>query len=113
MISDINAWVLLLAAIGATYLWRGLAVPLSLRIDGDSRSFEWMTCVTYALLAGLSSRMIVLPYGELATIPVSYRMVATVVALAAYFTCRRNLLLGVGLGTLTFLSLTLYGQQGP
>ena len=112
MIPDIDAWILLLAAISATYLWRGLAVPLSLRIDGDGRAFEWMTCVTYALLAGLISRMIVLPYGELATIPVSYRIVATVVALAAYFTGRRNLLLGVGLGTLTFLSLTLY-DQGP
>ena len=109
MTPDIDAWILLLAAIGATYLWRGLAVPLSSRIDGDGRAFEWMTCVTYALLAGLISRMIVLPYGELATTPVSYRILAAVVALAAYFICQRNLLLGVGSGTLTFLGLTLYG----
>ena len=108
MTSDIDAWILLLAAIGATYLWRSLAVPLSSRIDGDSRAFEWMTCVTYALLAGLISRMIVLPYGDLATTPVSSRIIATVVALAAYFIGQRNLLLGVGLGTLTFLGLTLY-----
>jgi branched-subunit amino acid transport protein len=112
MTAHFDAWVLLLAAIGATYLWRGLAVPLSSRIDGDGRAFEWMTCVTYALLAGLISRMIVLPYGELATTPVAYRIIATLVALTAYFIGRRNLLLGVGLGTLTFLSLTLY-DQGP
>ena len=109
MTPDIDAWILLLAAIGATYLWRGLAVPLSSRIDGDGRAFEWMTCVTYALLAGLISRMIILPYGELATTPVSYRITAAAVALAAYFIGQRNLLLGVGLGTLTFLGLTLYG----
>ena len=111
MIPDVDAWILLLAAIGATYLWRGLAVPLSLRIDGDGRVFEWMTCVTYALLAGLISRMIVLPYGELASTPVNYRIVATMVALAAYFVGRRNLLFGVGLGTLTFLGLTLYDLE--
>jgi len=53
MTPALDTWMLLLAAVGATYFWRGLAVPLSSRIDPESRVFEWMTCVTYALLAGL------------------------------------------------------------
>ena len=107
MTASVDAWILMLAAAAATYVWRALAVPLSSRIDGDSRAFGWMTCVTYALLAGLISRMIVLPYGELATTPVDHRIIAVVVALGAYFLGKRNLLLGVGAGTLVFLMFSL------
>ena len=103
-----EAWMILLGAIAATYFWRGIAVPLSTKIDSDSRAFEWMTCVTYALLAGLISRMIFLPYGDLAYTPVSERIAAVAVALITFFISKRNLLVGVGAGILMFLALTIF-----
>ena len=106
MTPTLDTWMLLLAAVGATYFWRGLAVPLSSRIDPESRVFEWMTCVTYALLAGLMSRMIVLPFGDLAATPLHDRIIAVGIGLAAFFVGRRNLLLGVGAGTSAFILLT-------
>ncbi len=103
-----DAWLILLGAIAATYFWRGIAVPLSNKIDPNSRAFEWMTCVTYALLAGLISRMIFLPFGDLASTPVSERVVALAIALVAFFLFNRNLLVGVGAGTMMFLFLQFY-----
>jgi len=103
-----DAWLILLGAIAATYFWRGIAVPLSTKIDPNSRAFEWMTCVTYALLAGLISRMIFLPFGDLASTPVSERVIAVAIALVAFFLFNRNLLVGVGAGIMMFLFLQFY-----
>ena len=103
-----DAWLILMGAIVATYFWRGIAVPLSSKIDSNSRVFEWMTCVTYALLAGLISRMIFLPFGELASTPVSERVAAVAIALVAFFFFNRNLLVGVGAGIMMFLVFQFY-----
>lgn len=108
MTAPFDTWMLLLAAIGATYIWRALAVPLSSRIDADGAVFGWVTCVTYALLAGLIARMIVLPLGDLASTPISDRLVAVAVALIAFFLGKRNVLIGIAAGTAVFISLTSY-----
>ena len=56
-----------IAACGfATWLWRGLGVLLSGRLDPRSAMFEWVSCVAYALVAGLIARIIVAPSGLLA-----------------------------------------------
>ena len=61
-------WILILMVVGAlaTYFWRALGVALSGRINTESRLFEWVACIAYAMLAGLISRMILLPNGPLA-----------------------------------------------
>jgi branched-subunit amino acid transport protein len=59
-------WLLLLACGGTTYLWRGLGVLLSGRINPQSAIFEWVSCVAYALVAGLIARIIVAPSGLMA-----------------------------------------------
>src|SRR3546814_9582946 len=45
-------WPYILVIVGglATYFWRALGVALSGRIDADSRLFEWVACVAYAML---------------------------------------------------------------
>tara|TARA_Y100001960_G_C14746767_1_gene866077 strand:+ start:1163 stop:1501 length:339 start_codon:yes stop_codon:yes gene_type:complete len=105
---SLDVWLILLGAIAATYFWRGIAVPLSTKIDSNSHVFEWITCVTYALLAGLISRMIFLPYGELASTPISERIAAVAFALVTFFLFNRNLLLGIGSGVIIFLVLQFY-----
>ena len=58
-------WVLLIMAISATYLWRGMGAVIAARIDPESEFLQWIACVAYGLLAGLISRIIFLPVGLL------------------------------------------------
>ncbi len=81
--SALWAWsVLMLAAIG-TYAWRGLGILLSGKLSQDSPMFRWVSCVAYAMVASLVIRIIVLPVGVLAQVPLSYRLIAAGVALRA------------------------------
>ncbi len=89
--------VLLFCALG-TYAWRGLGVLLSGRISIDGELFTWVTCVTYAMIAGLVMRIIVMPSGLLATSLAWHRVLACLLGLAAYYVFRRNLLVAVAVG---------------
>ncbi|MDB5809589.1 MAG: AzlD protein [Betaproteobacteria bacterium] len=94
--SDIGM-LLVLCALG-TYLWRGLGVLLSGRLSVNGNFFTWVTCVTYAMIAGLVMRIIVMPSGLLATSLTWHRLLACLIGLGAYYVCRRNLLVAVGVG---------------
>jgi branched-subunit amino acid transport protein len=89
--------VMLLCALG-TYAWRGLGVLLSGRISVDGDVFVWITCVTYAMLAGLVMRIIVVPTGLLAGSLLAHRLLACALGLGAYYLFRRNLFVAVGVG---------------
>ena len=64
----------LLAAAVGTYASRGLGVFLSGRIDADGVFFRWVSCVTYAMVAALTMRLLVFPVGLLQTMPLALRM---------------------------------------
>lgn len=96
---------LLVIACGlGTYLWRGLGVALSGRLKADSELFQWISCVAYAMIAALVSRIVILPSGMLAHSALPERLVACAAALAVYFATRRNLFLGVGTGVLLLIA---------
>jgi branched-subunit amino acid transport protein len=76
-----NELILVLAAALGTYGWRFLGVVLSGRIRTDSEFFQWISCVTYAMVAGLVFRIVVLPVGLLAQIPLFARLVCIGAAL--------------------------------
>ena len=90
-------WVLLGLAIAATYFWRGLGATIAARIDPESGLFQWIACVAYGLLAGLISRIVVMPVGLLAETETLDRLVATACGFALFYAFRRN----VGVGTLS------------
>lgn len=91
-------YAVILAGAAATYLWRGLGVALSGRIDPRGAVFEWMACIAYALLAGLIARFILLPTGPLSDVPLLYRVLAAVAAFAVYFLTGRMMLIGIAVG---------------
>jgi branched-subunit amino acid transport protein len=92
----LNLVLLLLLCGLATYLWRGPGVLISAGIRPDSALFTWISCVAYAVIAGVVSRMLVMPTGVLAETSVAERVVCSAVALAVYFLItRRNLFAGV------------------
>ena len=104
--TDSRAWLIVLASIAATYVWRALGVAVSAHIRADGQWFQWITCVSYAMLAGLIARMTVLPLGELEAVPLGVRLVAMGVAFVAFFATNRNVLFAVfaGVATLTTMA---------
>lgn len=97
--------LLIACGIVATYVWRGLGVAFSARIEPESAMFRWVNCVSHAMLAGLISRMIVLPLGSIAEAPLSDRLIAMAVAFAVFYLARNSWLLGVIAGVGTFIAL--------
>ena len=96
--------LLALCALG-TYVSRGLGVLLSGRISVNGDWFTWVTCVTYAMIAGLVMRIIVMPSGLLATSLTWHRLLACLLGLAAYYVFRRNLLVAVAVGAASLIVL--------
>ena len=95
-------WLVMLTGAVVTYLPRALGVALSGRIDAESRLFEWIACVAYAILAALVARMIVLPSGPLVETALATRLLGVGVGVAVFFLLRRELLFGclAGMGAL-------------
>ena len=92
-------WMLLALCGAATYLWRGPGVLLAAGIDPRGAAFTWIACVAYAIIAGVVSRMLLMPTGALAEISAVERTLGSAAALATYFLfTRRNLLAGVAAG---------------
>ena len=81
MFNDAGMWAALIAACIGTYFWRGLGVYLSGKISQDSELFKWLSAVTYAMVAALTVRIILLPVGLLGTVPIYIRLGVSVVAL--------------------------------
>jgi branched-subunit amino acid transport protein len=101
----LELWLLVIAAGLGTYLWRGLGVLLSGRIKVNSELFNWVACVAYAMVAGLISRIVIVPGGMLAQTALAERLIACGLAVAAYYLSRRNLLVGVGAGVAAIMAM--------
>ncbi|MCD6042966.1 MAG: hypothetical protein K0R40_2569 [Burkholderiales bacterium] len=94
-------WTLLLACGAATYLWRGPGVLISAGINPRSDLFTWISCVAYAIIAGVVSRMLLMPTGALAETTLLERALGSAAGAVAYFQLtRRNLLVGVSAGAI-------------
>ena len=105
-----NEVLMLICAVTGTYVWRALGVAFSARIEPDGALFRWVTCVSYAMLAALISRMTVIPLGSLAETPISFRLGAMAVAIVVFFLFRRGMLPGVIAGVGTFIVLVTSAQ---
>lgn len=78
MANALSGWGLWVALIGAslgTYFCRAIGVTLSQSINQDSEIFRWLAAVTYAMVAALTIRLIVMPLGLLSTVPLWIRIV--------------------------------------
>ena len=77
MTNALSGWGLWIALVGAclgTYFCRAIGVMLSQSINQDSEIFRWLAAVTYAMVAALTVRLIVMPLGLMATVPLWIRI---------------------------------------
>ena len=105
MSGELWPWLVVVTGALVTYLPRALGVLLSGRIAAESRLFDWISCVAYAILAALVARMIVLPTGPLEDTGLATRLGAVAVGVGVFYLARRELLLGclAGIGALALL----------
>ena len=107
-----SEFTLLAIACGAgTYLWRGLGVAVSSRLAPDSELFAWVGSVAFAMLAGLVSRIVLIPSGPLEHTALWQRLAATAISLVVYLAItRKNLFAGVMTSAVAmYLLLRVFG----
>lgn len=96
MTSSALMLALMIVGCGAgSFLWRGLGVWVADRVDVKSEWFRWVSCVAFAMIAGLVCRVLLLPVGELAQTTLLRRLIGVAIALIAYRVGRKSMLAGV------------------
>jgi len=74
-------WVALAGACLGTYVCRAVGVLLSQSINQESEIFRWLAAVTYTMVAALTIRLIVMPLGLMATVPLWIRILICALAI--------------------------------
>ena len=82
-----------------------MGVLVTRRIAANGALFRWITCVSYAMVAGLIFRMLAMPESELANVSLPVRITAEAIAFAAYFAFKRRLVAGVLAGGLSLSAM--------
>ena len=109
-LSSLQVWSALAIAAAGTYACRALGVVVSDKINQDSEFFRWLSAVTYALVAALVVRMVLMPVGPLGTVPVGWRLGFCAVSLLVMVVgSRRRPALALFSGTALML---IYGIAG-
>ena len=109
-LSSLQVWSALAIAAAGTYACRALGVVVSDKINQGSEFFRWLSAVTYALVAALVVRMVLMPVGPLASVPAGWRVGFCVVSLLVMVVgSRRRPALALFSGTALML---IYGITG-
>lgn len=87
--------VLLLIGFLPSEVWRWLGVLLGRGLDEQSEIIMWVRAVATALVAGVVARIVMIPPGALATVPLSVRIAALAFGFLAFLVVRRSAFAGV------------------
>jgi branched-subunit amino acid transport protein len=98
-------WIALASACIGTYLCRAIGVMLAGKINQESEIFRWLSAVTYAMVAALTIRLIVLPIGLLDTVPLWIRILICALSLGIMLSKpQQRLVPALLIGTLLMVS---------
>jgi branched-subunit amino acid transport protein len=104
-----GVWLALSAACVGTYICRAAGVKLSGHIHQDSEVFRWLSAVTYAMVAALTVRMILMPLGLLASVPIFLRVLICALSVAVMVSSpQRRLVPALLTGTLLMFAYGIY-----
>jgi branched-subunit amino acid transport protein len=108
ILSGWGLWIALIGACLGTYFCRAIGVTLSQRINQDSEIFRWLAAVTYAMVAALTVRLIVMPLGLMSTVPLWIRILICVLSVAVMMSKpTRRLVPALLTGTILMISYGL------
>lgn len=96
---------LILIAVGflPSEIWRWLGIILGRRLDERSEIILWVRGVATALIGGVIARIIFIPPGALAGVPLSVRIAALAAGFLAFLFIRRSAFAGVVVGELALV----------
>ena len=79
-------------------IWRWLGIVLGRGLDEQSEIILWVRGVATALIAGVVARIVFIPPGALASVPLSVRLAALACGFLAFLFIRRSAFAGVMAG---------------
>ncbi|MBT4888743.1 MAG: AzlD domain-containing protein [Rhodospirillales bacterium] len=105
---DLHLWLIILVSIISTYIWRLLGIVIASHLHPESALSRWFACVAYAVLAGLISRMIIMPVGALGEVLLLDKLVALGIGFGVFFLVKRNTSAGTAAAFLSFMAISLW-----
>lgn len=105
-------WGTLAVVTLATYVWRAGGVVIAARIDPDGALSRWFSCVAYGMVAGLMSRILLLPSGVLAETPLIDRLGALAAGFVLFFAFRGHMVPGMVGAVAAFAALAAARAEG-
>ena len=95
---------ILVASLG-TYFCRAFGVFSATNIKPDSQIFNWIKCVSIGVISAVIAKIILFPVGILNEASSLNRIVCTLIALAVYFSFKKNVILAVTSSAVCFAIL--------
>jgi hypothetical protein len=90
--------ILILVGFLPSEVWRWLGLALGRGLDENSEIIQWVRGVATALIAAVVARIIFIPPGTLASVPLSVRVAALAIGFLAFLFIRRSAFAGVVVG---------------
>ena len=109
--SELHAYTLLvLVGFLPSEIWRMLGLVVARGVADESELFMWVRAVAIAVLAGVIAKIILLPPGTLASVPLVVRLGAIACGFLAFLLVRRSVFAGVAAGEVVLtLGALAYG----
>jgi len=99
MSGELGAYALLvLVGFLPNEVWRMLGLVFAHGIDEESELFLWARAVATAVLAGVVGKILLLPPGALAAVPLPVRLGAIACGFVGFVAVRRSIFAGVAIG---------------
>jgi hypothetical protein len=95
---------LLLLGFLPSEVWRWLGLVLGHGLDEDSEIILWVRAVATALVAGVVARIVLIPPGALAAVPLWVRLAALGCGFLAFCLVRRSAFAGVLVGEIVLIA---------
>jgi hypothetical protein len=95
---------LLLLGFLPSEVWRWLGLVLGHGLDEDSEIILWVRAVATALVAGVVARIVLIPPGALAEVPLWVRLAALGCGFLAFYLVRRSAFAGVLVGEIVLIA---------
>jgi len=89
---------LLLLGVLPSEMWRWIGILVGRGLDEESEIILWVRAVATALVAAVVARIVLIPPGALAAVPLWVRLVALAGGVAAFYGIRRSAFAGVLVG---------------
>jgi hypothetical protein len=111
--TDLPNWLILVLVILGTFFWKIIGVVAAGKIRDDSEVLEWVSCVAFAITAGIMIKVLMASSGILAEAPLLARFCGVAFGVTAFFLSDRKIFVGLGVGLSVFAALSYLNLSWP